>query len=69
MIRTLVSRSYAGKLQYVELTGNSTDEKPKTGIITGSKFTCVDTGIVYLFDEDTGAWYPADDEEQASAED
>lgn len=69
MIRTLVSRVYAGQLHYVELTGNSTDEKPTEGIITGSKFTCVDTGIVYLFDEDTGAWYPADDEEQTNAED
>ena len=63
MIRTLVSRTYAGSLQYVELTGNSTDEKPTKGIITGSKFTCVDTGVVYLFDEDTGEWYPADAEE------
>ena len=37
--------------------GKSTDSKPLTGIVTGSKFTEVDTGDVYLFDESgDGTW-------------
>ena len=57
MIRTLVERTFSGDLKYVEMFGKSTDSKPVAGIITGSKFTEVNTGDVYLFDESgDGTW-------------
>ena len=43
--------------KYVEMFGKSGDTKPVTGIVTGSKFTEVNTGDVYLFDETSdGTW-------------
>lgn len=51
MIRALVERAFTAEKKYVELFGLSTDSKPTTGIVTGSKFTEVDTGDEYLFDE------------------
>ena len=55
MIRNIVERSVAN-LMYIEAAGISTDEKPVDGIITGSKFTEVDTGIESMFDEISGTW-------------
>ncbi len=62
-MRTLIDRVHTSELHYVEMAGLSSEEKPTTGIITGSKFTCVDTGITYLFDEITGRWYPEDEQQ------
>ena len=57
MIRAIVERKFTDQKQYVELYGLSTDTKPTTGIVTGSKFTEVDTGDEFLFDEtSTGTW-------------
>lgn len=57
MIRKLVDRYFDQNKKYVEMFGKSTDTKPLTGIVTGSKFTEVDTGDVYLFDESgDGTW-------------
>ena len=57
MIRKLVDRYFDQEKKYVEMFGKSTDSKPLTGLITGSKFTEVDTGDVYLFDESgNGTW-------------
>ena len=57
MIRKLVDRWFNEDEKYVEMFGKSTDSKPLTGLITGSKFTEVDTGDVYLFDESgDGTW-------------
>ena len=56
MIREIVHRTFADGKAYSEFAGISTDTKPTTGIITGSKFTEVDTGIEYLFDESFGGW-------------
>ena len=55
MIRNIVERSVAN-LMYIEAYGLSTDDKPVDGIITGSKFTEVDTGIESMFDEISGTW-------------
>ena len=55
MIRNIVERSVAN-LMYIEAYGLSTDDKPVDGIITGSKFTEVDTGIESIFDEVSGTW-------------
>ena len=57
MIRTLVERAFTDGLNYAEMFGLSTDDKPVAGIVTGSKFTEVNTGDVYLFDEtSSGTW-------------
>lgn len=57
MVRIIVSRSYTSGKNYIEAAGLSTDDKPVAGIITGSKFTEVDTGDQYLFDETgNGTW-------------
>ena len=59
MVREFVNETYAGDRSYREFFGLSADDKP-TGlkIITGSKFTEVDTGIFYLFDEESRTWTP-----------
>ena len=57
MIRKLVDRFYDEDLKYREMFGTSDDDKPVAGLVTGSKFTEVDTGDIYLFDEeDGGSW-------------
>lgn len=57
MIRKLVDRYFDGDLKYAEMFGLNKDDKPVMGLVTGSKFTEVDTGDVYLFDEtDGGTW-------------
>ena len=57
MIRKLVDRYFDQEKKYAEMFGLSTDVKPVAGLVTGSKFTEVDTGDVYLFDETgDGTW-------------
>lgn len=47
----------AGAVKHlVSCAGLSTDTKPTDGIVTGSDFTEVDTGDVYLFNEVSGSW-------------
>ena len=55
MIRNIVERSVAD-LMYIESVGLSYEAKPVGGIVTGSKFTEVDTGIKSLYDEVSGTW-------------
>ena len=59
MIRKLVDRYYTEDEKYSEMYGLSTDEKPIGGLVTGSKFTEVDTGIIFLFDEESATWTPS----------
>ncbi len=56
MIRNLIEKSFAEGVKYLEAAGLSTDAKPTEGLVTGSRFTEVDTGDVYAFDEVGGAW-------------
>ena len=57
MVRNIVEKTFVGQKKYIEAFGLSTDDKPTVNIVTGSKFTEVDTGDVYLFDEtSTGTW-------------
>ena len=57
MIRVLSERIFTDGKTLVELAGLSTDTKPTTGIVTGSKYTCADTGDVYMFYEaDSPGW-------------
>ena len=58
MIRKLVDRYFNEDDKYSEMFGLSTDDKPAEGLITGSKFTEVDTGIEYRFDEESRVWTP-----------
>ena len=59
-MRELVKRGYAQEsgvdLFYVELSGDSTETKPTTGIIDGSSCIESDTGKVFLFNEKSGDW-------------
>ena len=58
MIRILKEINFDGDNKYIEAAGLSTDTKPVEDLITGSRFTEVDTGDVYAFDEtDTGTWH------------
>ena len=60
MIRKIVDRMFTEDDRYVEYFGLSTDTKPTSDeIITGSKFTEVDTGDVYLYDEIGKNWAKA----------
>ena len=43
-------------VQMSDLYGLSTDTKPTTGLANGSMFVEVDTGKLFLFNEDTGEW-------------
>lgn len=56
MVRILVDQTYSSGKRYIEAAGLSTDTMPAAGIITGSKFHEVDTGIDYAFDETNGVW-------------
>lgn len=58
MIRKIVESAFSLGLDYIEAYGLSSDDKPVTGIITGSRFTEVDTGVEYRFDEMTATWIP-----------
>lgn len=56
MIRRITEKMLDGSVIYIEAAGLSTDEKPTTGIATGSRFVEVDTGSEFLFDEESEAW-------------
>ena len=57
MIRLIVNRAFDNDLHYVEGFCLSSDDKPTTGLVTGSRMTEADTGDVYLFAEgDSPAW-------------
>lgn len=56
MIRILKEVNFDSVNKYLEAAGLSTDTKPTANLVTGSRFTEVDTGDVYAFDEAGGAW-------------
>ena len=56
MVRAIVYKAFGAGMLYAEYAGLSSDAKPAAGIVTGSKYTEVDTGVLYLFDEVTGVW-------------
>lgn len=47
---------YENNIQIANLFGTSEDEKPTTGYANGSTFLEVDTGKIYLFNEDASEW-------------
>lgn len=59
MIRTLkrfIAVDGGSELEYVEIACLSTDTKPTSGILNGSRLVEVDTGKKFRFDEDGAAW-------------
>lgn len=42
---------------YCEFFGLSTEDKPTTGLVTGSYFVEQDTGHVYSWNSDNNSWY------------
>ena len=58
MVRPIVFEPFAAGLSYIEAAGLSGDVKPTAGIVTGSKFREVDTGVEFAFDEVTATWTP-----------
>lgn len=58
-----------GGKRYVYAAGLSTDTKPLTGVITGSRFVEVDTGLMYEFDEIGSEWHEVTTEAIADAVD
>lgn len=53
----LVEVTAEGKsVNMAELFGTSTDTKPTEGYCNGTTFLEVDTGKIYLFNEDTSSW-------------
>ena len=57
MVRVLKEETFVDGKKYAEITGNSGDSKPVDGLVNGSKFTEVDTGIISLFDEASAEWF------------
>lgn len=55
MVRILVRKPQLDDIHYVEISCLSTDTKP-TGFATGSTCLEVDTGDVYLYDEESAEW-------------
>ena len=59
MVRALIQQKVLPGIWYCEFAGLSIDEKPDENLLTGSKFQEVDTGIIYLFDEESATWTPS----------
>ncbi len=57
MIRYLKNERYTSNKRLIYAEGLSTDTKPTTGLITGSKFIELDTGMFWVYDE-TNGWMP-----------
>jgi hypothetical protein len=57
MVRVLKDTLFVDGKHYIHAAGLSTDQKPTSGIVSGSYFVEVDTGKEYLFDETGETWY------------
>lgn len=57
MVRVLIDTQFDDEKHYIEAAGLSTDTKPNTDIITGSRYIEVNTGKEYRFDEVGGQWH------------
>lgn len=55
-MRALVEKNFNDSKKYVEIYGTSSESKPTENIVTGSVFVEVNTGKVFLFNEDSSAW-------------
>lgn len=55
-MRILVKKTYVEGVFYEEIAGTSDEVFPASGLVSGSRFLCVDTGELYLFDDAAGKW-------------
>lgn len=55
-MRYLEKRIIADNVNFVVISGDSTESKPTDGICDGSVFMESDTGDSYTFNENSGAW-------------
>lgn len=64
MIRSIIENTFTNdpEKKYSVIYCNSSDDKPTSGVVTGSRLMEVDTGNRYYFDEVSGSWniVPAD---------
>lgn len=60
MIRTLYDWKHTPDKHHKHFVGLSTDAKPASGLVTGSTFDEINTGKVFRFDEESGAWIEKD---------
>ncbi len=58
--RALYSVEEQAPLWFARFSGLSTDDKPTDGLITGSRYREVDTGLCFAYDETTQTWHPVD---------
>lgn len=58
MVRILIETLIADGKHHIEAAGLASDTKPAAGIVTGSLFREVDTGVEYAFDEESATWTP-----------
>lgn len=56
MVREISSAYMGDGIAVREFAGLSTDDKPTSGVGTGSIFWEVNTGKVFGFNEDAGSW-------------
>lgn len=52
MVRIPIESKYSKDLTYIEAYGLSTDTKPVGNVVTGSMFVEIDTGTIYLYNEE-----------------
>jgi len=56
MFSTITEKTYDNKDNYIEAVCLSTDTKPTTGIQNGSMCLEMNTGKIYVFNEDASTW-------------
>lgn len=56
IVNTAIGANGAGVVTIFDIRCKSTDTKPVEGITNGSTCIEVDSGKVYVFDEDAGEW-------------
>jgi hypothetical protein len=56
MVRVPKGETKSVMTVYDEYYGKAADEKPTENIVNGTVFYAMDTGAVWMFDEDAGVW-------------
>ena len=56
-MRELVVQPFVDGKDYKVIYGLHDEDKPTTGLVTGSAFIEVDTSDSYLFDEENSQWH------------
>lgn len=59
MVRVYATEWHDESKIYARYRGNSDDQKPTQGLITGSEFLECDTGRLFYYEEVSNRWYPS----------